>query len=113
VVLVEYPSKDIWTLGFLTGEAFRAVDEMSGGESVSVFIPTSPTPFTGFTINVSRERVRVLDMPVDQALRFVITAGVLVPDQAVTQRPLKEEDIAASTQALADRVKDVEGSEPA
>ncbi len=111
VVLVEYPSKDIWTLGFLTGESFRAVDQMAGGEVVSVFIPTSPTPFTGFTINVDRRRVKALDMPVDQALRFVITAGVLIPDKEVTLRALKAEDIAASTQGLVEKAKDAPQTE--
>ncbi|MBX3322218.1 MAG: DUF502 domain-containing protein [Phycisphaeraceae bacterium] len=111
VVLVEYPSKDIWTLGFLTGESFRGADELAGGEVVSVFIPTSPTPFTGFTINVDRRRVRAMDMPMDQALRFVITAGVLVPDKEVTLRALKAEDIAASTQGLVEKAKDAPQTE--
>ncbi|RMH13672.1 MAG: DUF502 domain-containing protein [Planctomycetota bacterium] len=81
VVLVEYPSKDIWTMGFLTGNSFGQIGDAVGDDVVSVFIPTSPTPFTGFTINVSRASVRILDVPIDQALRFVITAGVLTPDQ--------------------------------
>lgn len=79
VVLVEYPSKDIWTIGFLTGESIRDIDEAAGERVQSVFIPTSPTPFTGFTINVAKAKIRTLDMTVEQALRFVITAGVLAP----------------------------------
>lgn len=82
VVLVEYPSKDIWTIGFLTGESLRAIDEPAGETVQSVFIPTSPTPFTGFTINVSKSKIRILDMTVEEALRFVITAGVLTPGAA-------------------------------
>ncbi|GEM_PF-403876 len=80
VVLVEYPSKDIWTMGFLTGDSLRFFDGVAGGRVVSIFIPTSPTPFTGFTINVLAERVIEIDMSIEQALRFVITAGVLTPD---------------------------------
>ncbi|MCC5824227.1 MAG: DUF502 domain-containing protein [Phycisphaerales bacterium] len=82
VVLVEYPSKDIWTVGFLTGESIRAIDQSAGGRVASIFIPTSPTPFTGFTINVLTERIRPMDMTVEEALRFVITAGVLTPEGA-------------------------------
>ena len=82
VVLVEYPSKDIWTIGFLTGQSIREIDRSAGGRVASVFIPTSPTPFTGFTINVETERVRPMDMTVEEALRFVITAGVLTPEGA-------------------------------
>jgi len=79
VVLVEYPKEDIWTVGFLTGASMREIDSTAGGGVVSVFIPTSPTPFTGFTINVRKERAIEMSMTVDEALRFVITAGVLAP----------------------------------
>lgn len=88
VVLVEYPSKDIWTMGFLTGDSFKQIDEAAGGDVVTVFIPTSPTPFTGFTINVRREAVRVLDVPMDEALRFVITAGILTPEKVAKGKPV-------------------------
>ncbi|MCA9303208.1 MAG: DUF502 domain-containing protein [Phycisphaerales bacterium] len=80
VVLVEYPSKDIWTIGFLTGHSVRDIDQSAGGQVVSVFIPTSPTPFTGFTINVRKQAYKELDMTIEEALRFIITAGVLTPD---------------------------------
>lgn len=82
VVLVEYPSKDIWTIGFLTGESIRQIDASAGEQVSSVFIPTSPTPFTGFTINVADSKIRELDMTVEEALRFVVTAGVLAPGSA-------------------------------
>lgn len=82
VVLVEYPSPGIWTIGFLTGDSLRAIDVPAGGAVVSVFIPTSPTPFTGFTINVLAEKAIVVEVSVEEALRFVITAGVLTPETA-------------------------------
>ncbi len=80
VVLVEYPSKGVWTVGFLTGNSIRQIDDTAGGAVVSVFIPTSPTPFTGFTINVLKDDAIELNMSVEEALRFVITAGVLAPE---------------------------------
>lgn len=83
VVLVEYPNEGIWTVGFLTGNSLREIDEPAGGGVVSVFVPTSPTPFTGFTINVLEDRAIPLSMTVDEALRFVITAGVLAPGDDV------------------------------
>lgn len=82
VVLVEYPSKDIWTMGFLTGDSLRAIDDTAGGRVVSVFIPTSPTPFTGFTISVLASSIKPMDISMEEALRFVITAGVLTPESA-------------------------------
>ncbi len=80
VVLVEYPSPGIWTVGFLTGTSISQIETRVGAPISSVFIPTSPTPFTGFTINVARTKIVHLDISVEQALRFVITAGVLTPE---------------------------------
>jgi uncharacterized membrane protein len=79
VVIVEYPSAGIWTVGFLTGNSIREIDGPAGGTVVSVFIPTSPTPFTGFTINLPKDKVIEISMSIEEALRFVITAGVLAP----------------------------------
>ncbi len=90
VVIVEYPSAGIWTVGFLTGNSLREIDKLAGDTVVSVFIPTSPTPFTGFTINLPKEKVIEVAMSIEEALRFVITAGVLAPgtisnDPAITE----------------------------
>jgi len=87
VVLVEYPSKDIWTIGFLTGESIRQIDESAGERVSTVFIPTSPTPFTGFTINVPKTKIRELNMSMEEALRFVVTAGVLTPGSPSSTLP--------------------------
>lgn len=81
VVLVQYPREGIWTIGFVTGNSFASVRGETGGDTVSVFIPTSPTPFTGFVINVLRKDARRMDVSIEQALRFVITAGVLTPEK--------------------------------
>lgn len=82
VVLVEYPTKGIWTLGFLTGASLRAIDGPAGGRVVSVFVPTSPTPFTGFTVSVLEKDALAVDVSIEEALRFVITAGVLTPESS-------------------------------
>ena len=79
-VLVQYPREGIWSLGFVTGSSFSDVRDASGVETVSVFIPTSPTPMTGFVINLPRSEAVKVDISIDQALRFVITAGVLTPE---------------------------------
>ncbi len=99
VVIVEYPSPGIWTVGFLTGNSLRVIDKAAGATVVSVFIPTSPTPFTGFTINLPKEKVIEIGMSVEEALRFVITAGVLapgvIPEQLVegsVEKPVDDAD---------------------
>ncbi len=82
VVVVEYPRKGIWSVGFMTGDTMRAI-KASSGDSVTVFIPSSPTPFTGYTITVPATDIRELPITVDEALRFTVSGGVLVPTSQV------------------------------
>ncbi len=79
VVAVEYPRRGIWALGLVTGPAMRKVHEALGGEMLSIFVPSSPTPMTGYTIMVRREMIIDLPLSIDDALRFVISGGVIVP----------------------------------
>jgi uncharacterized membrane protein len=102
VVIVEYPRPGIWTVGFLTGNSIREIDKVAGEKVVSVFIPTSPTPFTGFTINLPKDKVFELSMSIEEALRFVITAGVLAPG-----------DMPGDDPALAELANQLDGPNPA
>ncbi|HBS29314.1 MAG TPA: hypothetical protein DEB06_07650 [Phycisphaerales bacterium] len=79
VVAVEYPRRGIWSLGLLTGETMNSIQSLTGVECVTVFIPSSPTPFTGYTITIPRDEVYELPVTLDDALRFVVSGGVLVP----------------------------------
>jgi len=80
VLLVEYPRVGMWSLAFQTGdgtpEVAKALNEQN---MVSLFIPTTPNPTSGFLMMLPRERVIELDMSVDQALKFVISLGVVQP----------------------------------
>ena len=78
VVAVEYPRRGIWAVGLVTGSSMRSIEEESG-ESLTIFIPSSPTPFTGYTITVPHDEVHELPISIDEALRFTISGGVLVP----------------------------------
>ena len=82
VVAVEYPRKGIWSLGFVTGSGIRRVRENTKRDLVSVLIPTSPTPFTGFIIMVPRKSVIELDITIEEALRFTVSGGVITPGNA-------------------------------
>lgn len=86
VVLVEYPRKGIWTVGLLTGDSMRAIEATAADQCVTVFIPSSPTPFTGYTITVPRSEAIDLPISVEEALRFVVTGGVLLPESQVPRR---------------------------
>lgn len=78
VVMVQYPSKGIWSIGFHTGRSMDSINQRAG-DSVTVFIPSSPTPFTGYAINVPRSEIIELPISVEEAVRFVVSCGVLVP----------------------------------
>lgn len=80
VVLVEYPSKGIWSIGFLTNEQFLAINQISNKQMVSVFIPTTPGPFSGFVIFLPKEEVRLLDISISDALKIIISGGVFKPE---------------------------------
>jgi len=79
VVAAPYPSEGVWAIGFVTGGGLKSVHQAMGGNFVSVFIPTSPMPMTGFTVFLEASRLIPLDISVDDALRTVVSVGVLVP----------------------------------
>lgn len=92
VVAVEYPRKGIWSLGFVTGSGFRNVVNNYKREFLTVFIPTTPTPVTGFVVTVPKKLVIDLDMTMEEALRFLISGGVIAPplDPKKTNEETKE-----------------------
>lgn len=79
VVGVEYPRKGIWSIGMVTGEGLPRLVKNFRKEYLTVLIPTSPTPFTGFVIMVPKKDTIELDITVEEALRFTISAGVITP----------------------------------
>ncbi|MCL5982349.1 MAG: DUF502 domain-containing protein [Firmicutes bacterium] len=80
VVMIEYPRKGIYGVGFVTGKAIAEVQEKTSREMVPVFVPTSPNPTTGFLLLVSREELVTLSMTVEEALKLIISAGVVTPE---------------------------------
>ncbi len=79
VVAVEYPRKGIWSIGLATSSGMRTLDEALQGDLVTVFVPSSPMPITGYTITVSRNEIIDLPISIDEALRFTISGGVIQP----------------------------------
>lgn len=80
VLLVEYPCPGIWSIAFQTGEVSKEMESHVSQEAmVSYFIPTTPNPTSGFLMMAPRSKVIELDMSVDQALKFVISLGVVQP----------------------------------
>jgi uncharacterized membrane protein len=91
-LLVEYPRQGSWTIGFLTGtpadevrrrvaQARPVVDDAgTGAEMVSIYVPTTPNPTSGFFLMMRREDTIELDMSVDEALKYIVSMGVVTPD---------------------------------
>lgn len=88
-VAIEYPRKGIWSIGFVTSRGFRQIENLAGDDVVSVFIPSSPTPVTGYTIIVPRSQLIQLDVSTDEAIRFTMSGGVIVPPRQVPEMNLK------------------------
>ncbi len=79
-VLVQYPRQGSWTIAFVTGKPGGEVAAHLEGEHVSVYVPTTPNPTSGFFLIMPRRDIRVLNMSVDEALKYVISMGVVAPD---------------------------------
>jgi uncharacterized membrane protein len=79
-LLIRYPHQNSWSIAFQTADTPRKMQDQVGKELVTVFVPTTPNPTSGFLLLVPREDVIWLDMPVEEALRLVISLGVVAPD---------------------------------
>lgn len=91
VLLLEYPRKGLWSLAFMTSDSLGEVQEKTEDEVISVFIPTTPNPTSGFVIMVPKDDVTELDISVEDGLKMIISMGVVVP-------PTKREQMLATQQ---------------
>lgn len=83
VVAIEYPRRGIWTLAMVTGESMLDIRAAANEPVLSVLVPTSPMPFTGFTMTVRKSETIDLGITMDQALQFIVSCGVVVPPHQV------------------------------
>ena len=79
VLLIEYPRRGIYSIGFSTGEDRAKLKDAAGKELVSVFVPTTPNPTSGVFLLVPTNEIRPLDMTVEQGLKIVVSSGAIVP----------------------------------
>ena len=86
VVMLQYPRKGIWSIGFLTNEYVSIDIEGLNENLVAVFVSTTPNPTSGFVLMVSHEEIIDLDMTVEEGFKFIISMGVIIPDG-----PMREE----------------------
>jgi uncharacterized membrane protein len=102
VVLLEYPRRGMWAIGFVTGSLGSAIDKQMNNKMLSVFVPTTPNPTTGWYALVPESDVITLSLSIEEAFKLVISAGIVTPDLAITTaehgsepRPLVELEIPA------------------
>lgn len=80
VIMMQYPRKGLWSIGFLSNESVSTDIEGLEEDLVAVFVPTTPNPTSGFIIMVPRNDITELNMSVEEAFKFIISMGVIVPD---------------------------------
>jgi uncharacterized membrane protein len=99
-LLVEYPYRGSWTIAFQTGSPAIAVTESLTEEHISVYVPTTPNPTSGFFLMLPRSRVHDLNMTVDEALKYIISMGVVSPKPRI---PSVGREMPAAASALTHR----------
>jgi len=103
VVAVEWPRKGIWTVALVTGESMLDIEAAANEPVLSVLIPTSPMPMTGFTVTVKKSETIDLKISFDEAIQFIVSCGVVVPPSQLTQLAAEQAGLDESAdQALDD-----------
>jgi len=113
VVAVEYPRKGIWSLGLVTGESMLEIRSAAAEPVLSVLMPTSPMPMTGFTVTVLKSETIDLNITVDQAFQFIVSCGVVVPPQQLQQMLADSEPAADGAVREPARTDPNDSSQPA
>jgi uncharacterized membrane protein len=83
-LLVQYPREGSWTIAFLTGVPGGDVRNHLVGDYISVYVPTTPNPTSGFFLMMPRADAIELDMSVDEALKYIVSMGVVAPEYVVS-----------------------------
>ncbi|MEZ4600568.1 MAG: DUF502 domain-containing protein [Syntrophotaleaceae bacterium] len=86
VVLLEYPRRGIWSVGFVTGISQGEVQKLTDQHMINVFIPTTPNPTSGWYILVPEEEAQELDMTVEEAFKLIISGGMVTPPERPRRR---------------------------
>ena len=86
VVMIEYPRKGIYTVGFAMGRAWRELERTQDAQLVNVFIPTTPNPTSGFYLLVPTTEISPLDMTMEEALKLITSGGLITPDDKSRRR---------------------------
>ncbi|MGU9961719.1 MAG: DUF502 domain-containing protein [Candidatus Puniceispirillales bacterium WSBS_2018_MAG_OTU23] len=86
VVLIEYPRRGIWAIGFVTGTTKGEVQNISSENLINIFVPTTPNPTSGFLLFFPRSETISLDMGVEEAVKMVVSGGIVTPSDPRANR---------------------------
>ncbi|GJL84451.1 MAG: membrane protein [Micavibrio sp.] len=78
-VMLEYPRKGVYSIGFVTGKTEGEVQRATKNETINVFVPTTPNPTSGYLLFVPKKELIYLDMSVEEAIKLVVSAGIITP----------------------------------
>lgn len=95
VVLLQYPRKESWAIGFLTGDANHRISDVGPDDAVNIFLPTTPNPTSGFLLFVPKRETRTLSMTVEEGIKMVVSGGIVTP-------PDRRSDVERGPQIAAD-----------
>ena len=85
-VLVEYPRKGVWTVAFLTAPVYVGFKKLLPNDMVTVYVPTTPNPTSGFMLYVPKKEIKELDMRVDDAFKLVVSTGIVTPSKKIKKK---------------------------
>lgn len=91
VVAVQFPRPGVYIVAFVTADGLKELRRHIGKKIITVFVPTSPAPFTGFTLYMPEDEVIPMELSVDEALRIIMSGGVILPPHQKTTEDKKEE----------------------
>ncbi len=97
VVLVEYPRKGLWAIAFVTSEAKGPMQDVVEETVVNVFLPTTPNPTSGFLLFVPKNDLHYLDMSVEEGIKYVISAGLVIPEDAIRRNEKNKATLTSDT----------------
>ncbi len=86
---MRYPTKESWTIGFITNEGFKESKEKTKKNLLNIFVPFSPNPITGFLILAPFEDVIFLDISIEEAMKLVVSGGLLNPELVKRETNIK------------------------
>jgi uncharacterized membrane protein len=78
-VLVEYPRREMWTLGLVIGESYGEVQEKTGQQLFNVYLPTTPNPTSGYLVFLPRTQMIPLEMSVEDCMKMIVSGGIVTP----------------------------------